>query len=66
MIFWLEKGVDGFRVDTIGALWKDERFLDEPVDQNSNGPRLCDRMIHDYTYDQQKVHDIIRNGELQS
>ncbi len=30
--FWLDRGVDGFRVDMIGFLGKDEAFRDEPID----------------------------------
>lgn len=28
--FWLDKGVDGFRLDIIGALFEDEEFRDNP------------------------------------
>lgn len=28
--FWLERGVDGFRVDAFDHVYKDNRFLDEP------------------------------------
>jgi alpha-glucosidase len=31
MRFWLERGVDGFRVDAVGHLLKDEQFRDNPV-----------------------------------
>ncbi|CAK3760779.1 alpha-glucosidase [Lecanosticta acicola] len=51
MISWLEKGVDGFRVDTVNMYSKDPRFPDAPItDPNSewqeaglvycNGPRM--------------------------
>lgn len=51
MIFWLEKGVDGFRVDTVNMYSKDPSFPDAPItDPNSewqeaglvycNGPRM--------------------------
>jgi glycosidase len=29
--FWLERGVDGIRVDVVGHLLKDEQFRDDPV-----------------------------------
>jgi alpha-glucosidase len=32
MRFWLERGVDGFRIDMVDYLIKDERLRDEPVD----------------------------------
>ena len=30
--FWLARGVDGFRVDVIWHLIKDDRFRDNPAD----------------------------------
>ncbi|MCY3414289.1 MAG: alpha-glucosidase [Candidatus Heimdallarchaeota archaeon] len=30
MRFWLDKGVDGFRLDIIGAVYEDEQFRDNP------------------------------------
>ena len=30
MRFWLDRGVDGFRVDVIGLMMKDPQFRDEP------------------------------------
>jgi len=32
--FWLDRGVDGFRVDTIGRLIKDAAFRDDPINPN--------------------------------
>lgn len=29
--FWLDRGVDGFRLDIIGALYEDEEFRDNPL-----------------------------------
>ena len=29
--FWLDRGVDGFRVDAIQTLFEDENLLDEPL-----------------------------------
>ncbi|MEU4544702.1 alpha-amylase family glycosyl hydrolase [Nonomuraea dietziae] len=34
MRFWLERGVDGFRVDMVDYLLKDELFRDEPLDEH--------------------------------
>jgi len=47
--FWLDRGVDGFRVDVIALLIKDAQFSDEP--------RVKTRIR---TVDQPEVHDIIR------
>jgi oligo-1,6-glucosidase len=42
--FWLERGVNGFRIDVVALYSKDQRFLDAPDDNGSkyyyNGPRM--------------------------
>jgi alpha-glucosidase len=38
--FWLDAGVDGFRIDALGHLLKDERFRDDPPDPSAR--RLAD------------------------
>ena len=38
MRFWLDRGVDGFRVDAVHRLWsRTPRFLDEPLDPDWDG-----------------------------
>ena len=32
--FWLDLGVDGFRMDAVAHIWEDERLLDEPLSGN--------------------------------
>src|SRR3954467_6315583 len=60
MRFWLRKGVDGFRVDVIWHLIKDEQFRDNPP----NPAVRPDRPPHEsllpmYTADQAEVQDVI-------
>ncbi len=61
MRFWLDRGVDGFRVDVIWLMIKDEDFRDEP-DSPTYQPGKPDRHRHQhiYTEDQAMVHDVIR------
>ncbi|MFN8484105.1 MAG: alpha-amylase family glycosyl hydrolase [Anaerolineae bacterium] len=61
MRFWLDRGVDGFRVDVIWLMIKDEEFRDEPPSPTYQ-PGRPDRHRHEhiYTEDQALVHDIIR------
>ncbi len=33
--FWLDRGVDGFRMDVIGLLMKDEQLRDNPINPNA-------------------------------
>lgn len=58
--FWLDKGVDGFRLDAINMISKDPAFPDAPVDARhprgqqfyKNGPRIHEllRELHDETF----------------
>ena len=61
MRFWLRRGVDGFRIDVIWHLIKDEQFRDNPP----NPGFAPDRPPHEaviplYTADRPEVHEIIR------
>jgi alpha-glucosidase len=61
MRFWFRRGVDGFRIDVIWHLIKDEQFRDNPP----NPAFAPDRPPHEaviplYTADRPEVHDIVR------
>ena len=62
MRFWLKRGVDGFRVDVIWHLIKDEQFRDNPPDPDYDpGQQRPKRaFIPLYTADRPEVHDVIR------
>ncbi|MDX1655161.1 MAG: alpha-amylase family glycosyl hydrolase, partial [Candidatus Competibacteraceae bacterium] len=60
MRFWFDKGVDGFRVDVIEFLLKDEQLRDEPEDANWNGVEPYARLRHIHTRNLPGVHDLIR------
>lgn len=61
MRFWLDRGVDGFRVDVIWLLLKDEQFRDEPPNPNAApDARPFDQLDHIYTAGVEGVHDIIK------
>ncbi|PWY92827.1 alpha-amylase [Aspergillus heteromorphus CBS 117.55] len=73
MRFWLDKGADGFRMDVINFVSKDQRFPDAPVKDPrtpwqwgdkyyANGPRL-----HEYFQDLGKIlkeYDAFSVGEM--
>ncbi len=61
MRFWLDRGVDGFRVDVIWLMLKDEQFRDEPPNPHA-GPdaRPFDQIRHIYTAGVEGIHGIIR------
>lgn len=60
MRFWLEKGVDGFRVDVMWHLMKDAGFRDNPSnpDWTPDQPPYR-RLIPAYSADQPDVHAIV-------
>jgi alpha-glucosidase len=60
MRFWLDKGVDGFRVDVITQLIKDAQFRDEPPNPTWDGIRLMHSLNRIYTKNLPEVHAIIR------
>jgi len=61
MRFWLKRGVDGFRVDVIWHLIKDDQFRDNPPDPNyAPGEQKPKRaLIPLYTGDRPEVHEVI-------
>ncbi|HJU04166.1 MAG TPA: alpha-amylase family glycosyl hydrolase [Nitrospiraceae bacterium] len=60
MRFWLDRGVDGFRVDTMSHLIKDDQFRDNPPDPTYRPGRLPHRVLMTtYTTDRPEVHAII-------
>jgi len=59
MRFWLDKGVDGFRVDVIGLMMKDPQFRDEPLNPDWDGKVAWERLHHIYTANLPEVHDLI-------
>ncbi len=60
MRFWLDKGVDGFRVDVIGLMMKDPDFRDEPLNPNWDGVNPHMRIQHIYTENLPEVHGLIQ------
>jgi alpha-glucosidase len=60
MRFWLDKGLDGFRVDVIWLMMKDEQFRDEPPNPDWDGVWSFAQLQHIYTRNLPEVHDLIR------
>ncbi len=63
MRFWLDKGVDGFRVDVMWHMIKDSQLRDNPpvphAPANTTNP-LYDEYLPVYSTDQPEVHQIVR------
>lgn len=52
MSFWLEKGIDGFRLDVINFLKVNEKIIDNPSDS-------LGKQIHAYDKDQEGILEVI-------
>lgn len=63
LTFWLKKGVNGFRVDTIPSLWEvindDGSFPDEPLSGDCDDPESFCYLKHIYTYDQDETYNVV-------
>jgi alpha-glucosidase len=58
--FWLDRGVDGFRVDVLWLLIKDDLFRDNPPNPawQPYEPAI-DRLLQRYSADRPEVHDVV-------
>jgi len=61
LLFWLERGVDGFRIDAVNYLFEREDLADEP---KSNKPGYLetdyDWLTHTNTVDQPETFEMVR------
>lgn len=63
--FWLDRGVDGFRMDVVGMIVKEAQLRDNPP--HPNAPQglpdndIFGRQLHLYNEDQDDVHPILRD-----
>jgi alpha-glucosidase len=59
--FWLHRGVDGFRVDVLWHLIKDDQFRDNPANPSwKPGMDPYQQLVPVYTTDRPEVHDIVK------
>ncbi|HEX8038818.1 MAG TPA: alpha-amylase family glycosyl hydrolase, partial [Chryseosolibacter sp.] len=60
MRFWLDKGVDGFRVDVMWHMIKDTQFRDNPPNPEYQSHQATyEKLIPLHSTDQPEVHDIV-------
>jgi alpha-glucosidase len=58
--FWLDRGVDGFRIDAVNHLFEDEQLRDNPVLDEIN-PRTGEPyQIKEHTKDLPEVHGVLK------
>ena len=60
--FWLDRGVDGFRIDVAHGLFKEESLRDQRLvhDPGHSGAMVERRLNDEPMWDQPEVHDIYR------
>lgn len=60
MRFWLDKGVDGFRVDVMWHMIKDSQWRNNPINPDYK-PHMAtyEKLIPAYSTDQPEIHDIV-------
>ena len=62
MRFWLDRGVDGFRMDVLWLLIKDEQFRDNPANTEYHaGMHDHTKTLPLYNADQPETHAIVRD-----
>jgi alpha-glucosidase len=63
--FWLDRGIDGFRVDVLWLLIKDDQFRDNPPNPawQPHQPGI-ERLLQQYTADRPEIHELV--GEMRA
>lgn len=57
--FWFDRGVDGFRIDVLWHVIKDEQLRDNPTNPDFEpGDNPYERLLPVYSSDQPEVHDV--------
>jgi alpha-glucosidase len=58
--FWLDRGVDGFRIDVLWHLIKDDQFRDDPPNPGYQpGDAEHRKLLQLYSTDRPEVHDVV-------
>lgn len=61
MRFWLDRGIDGFRIDALEKVLKDEHFRDNPLNPAWRpGDPPHTRLLARYSEDQPGLHEILQ------
>jgi len=58
--FWLDRGVDGFRMDVVSFIVKDAQFRSNPLKTNVSGNNQWEQQEHVYDIHQPEVHTILQ------
>lgn len=58
--FWLDKGIDGVRIDAVPRLCESQTFADEPLSGLTDDPNKFTYTIKIYTRDQPRTYEIVK------
>jgi len=58
--FWLDRGVDGFRIDVAHMIMKDPQLRDNPHREGYQGPDEYPRLVHRYDQRHSDMHGVFR------
>ncbi|XP_012267099.2 maltase 2-like [Athalia rosae] len=62
LTFWIERGVEGFRIDAINHMFEDESLPDEPPSNRPDVPDgYYDSLSHIYTRDLNETYDVLQS-----
>ncbi|XP_043675704.1 alpha-glucosidase-like [Vespula pensylvanica] len=61
MKFWLDLGVDGFRLDAAPYYYENQKFLDEPLSGTTYNPYAYNSTKKIYTRDQPETYDLVQS-----
>ncbi|KAI4499815.1 hypothetical protein M0802_005071 [Mischocyttarus mexicanus] len=59
--FWLDLGVDGFRMDAAPYYYENQQFLDEPLTGTTYDPYLYNSTKKIYTRDQPETYELVQS-----
>nr|MDT0664213.1 alpha-amylase family glycosyl hydrolase [Micromonospora sp. DSM 115978] len=59
--FWLDRGVDGFRIDVTHGLVKESTLPDNPGDEQASPDTGFRETLEPFSWDQEGVHDVYRD-----
>jgi alpha-glucosidase len=60
--FWLDRGIDGFRIDVLWLLIKDDQLRDNPPNPaflGAGGGFAYDALLPEFTSDRPEMHDVV-------
>ncbi len=57
--YWLDRGVDGFRIDVLWHIMKDDQFPDNPPNPDWRPGSLAGRVLQLYDADRPETHEMV-------